>query len=141
VIPVRFFVDERRSPTPGVRLTDALVELAAEGTSQALAEIEARWRLVETAWSLDISRSLIGYDEGTGLLVPVVRRVALTSARDALNGYQKGTCFYCYTPVSTVSKDVDVADVDHLFPWRLQQGHRANPSCPSGCPVLWRRPP
>ena len=70
VIPVRFFVDERRSSTPGVRLTEALVELAAKGTSQALAEIEARWRLVETAWSLDISRSLIAYDEGTGLLCP-----------------------------------------------------------------------
>jgi len=120
-IPVRFFVDERRSSTPGVRLTDALVELAAKGTSQALAEIEARWRLVETAWSLDISRSLIAFDEGTGLLVPVARRVALTSARDALNGYQKGACFYCYNPISTVSNVVGVADVDHLFPWRLQQ--------------------
>jgi hypothetical protein len=55
------------------------------------------------------------------LLVPVLRRVALTSARDALNGYQKGACFYCYSPVSTVSKVVGVADVDHLFPRRLQQ--------------------
>jgi 5-methylcytosine-specific restriction endonuclease McrA len=53
--------------------------------------------------------------------VPVLRRVALTSARDALNGYQKGACFYCYSPVSTVSKVVGVADVDHLFPRRLQQ--------------------
>ena len=51
----------------------------------------------------------------------VASRLPCRCARDALNGYQKGTCFYCYRPVSTVSKDVDIADVDHLFPRRLQQ--------------------
>lgn len=45
------------------------------------------------------------------------RRVSLTSARDAPNGYQKGACFYCYRPVGTVSKEIELADVDHLFPW------------------------
>jgi hypothetical protein len=47
--------------------------------------------------------------------------VALTSARDALNGYQKGRCFYCYRPIGITSGAVDLADVDHFIPHVLQR--------------------
>jgi hypothetical protein len=93
----------------------------ALAVSAAAAEIEARWKLVETAWSLELSRSLIAYEPSSGLLVPSLRRVSLTSARDALNGYQKGSSFYCFRPISTVSNATELADVDHFIPHILQR--------------------
>lgn len=50
-IPIRFFIDER-SKRNGIVITDEL--LALKNTFQSINlpfEIEARWRLVETAWS------------------------------------------------------------------------------------------
>ncbi len=118
-VPTRFFVDDRAASN-GIRLTDDLLGLDDVTVAQTLAETEARWRLVETAWDLEISRSVIAYDDHTGLLVPSGRRRSVTSARDALNGYQKGRCFYCYRPVGTTPLAADLADVDHLFPHKLQ---------------------
>lgn len=115
-IPLRFFVDERSGRTRGIRLTDTVKQIAAGDGHQALAEIEARWRLVETAWELDLSDNLIAYETDSGLLVPQGRRTAVTKARDALNGYQKGRCFYCYRDVGTTPGAADLADVDHVFP-------------------------
>ena len=117
---VRFFEDARKSQVPGIVFTDELGQLAATSGPEALGETEARWRLVETAWDLSLSSSLIAYDSTRQLLVPSVRRVALTSARDALNGYQKGRCFYCYRPVGITSGAADLADVDHFIPHALQ---------------------
>jgi hypothetical protein len=70
-IPVRFYTDERNSRTKGIRLTDNLLRLLEEYQYQNLPhEVEARWRLVETAWELNISRNLIAvsYDDQDGLL-------------------------------------------------------------------------
>lgn len=120
-IPVRFFVDERNTSLRGIRLTSQLLGLAGAPAQQASAETEMRWRLVETAWSLEIDSSLIAYDDDTGLLLPSTRRKALGSARDALNGYQKGRCFYCYRPIGTTPGALDLADVDHLLPHVLQR--------------------
>jgi hypothetical protein len=47
------------------------------------------------------------------------RRTAITSARGALNGYQKGACFYCYSPVSTDGSTHGQAQVDHDFAWSI----------------------
>lgn len=120
-IPMRFFLDERRTATRGIRLTPEIQEIAAVAPMQAMAEIEARWRLVESAWSLGISRSLVSFENETGMLVSTNRHIPLTSARDALNGYQKGCCFYCYRPIGTTPEATDLADVDHLFPHVLQR--------------------
>ena len=61
-------------------------------------EIESRWRLVETAWELNISTNLIQvkYDDEKQLFYADSsnRRIDVTSSRDALNGYQKGKCFF-----------------------------------------------
>ena len=43
----------------------------------------------------------------------------VTSSRGALNGYQKGHCFYYFRPIS-ICADGD-ADVDHFFPHALKQ--------------------
>lgn len=117
----RFFLDERAA-AGGIRLTDALRHLAHDTAAADLeSETEARWRLVETAWELGVTSSLIAYDDETQAFTAAEgsRRVAVTSARPALNGYQKGRCFYCFTAV-TIEPGQHVADVDHVFPWALR---------------------
>ncbi len=95
-ISIRFFEDERRLSTQGIRLTDELLNLpeAVEG-EDLLIEAEARWRLVETAWELNLPRQVltVTYKPETKLLLPadLTRRKAITAARDALNGYQNGS--------------------------------------------------
>lgn len=41
-LPIRFYLDERRAKTQGIRLTDELQTVAALNRRQALAEVEAR---------------------------------------------------------------------------------------------------
>lgn len=85
-----------------------------------LKENEARWSLVETAWKLNLGENLISlnYDNETQMIMEPdkLRRRNITSARDALNGYQKGHCFYCFSNISITSGDERLADVDHFLP-------------------------
>ncbi len=123
-IPVRFFVDERAT-RGGINLTDELLALKDDFQYGNLnQEVEARWRLVETAWSLDISTRLLiaRYDPSAdGIYVESsgARRIEVTSCRDALNGYQKGKCFYCSSDISVEVGHKDLCDVDHFFPHTL----------------------
>ncbi len=55
------------------------------------------------------------------------RRKAVTTCRDALNGYQKGKCFYCFRDVSVIEGTDDLGDVDHVFPHRLKPHRVAEP--------------
>jgi 5-methylcytosine-specific restriction endonuclease McrA len=122
-IPIRFFVDERQS-NGGIRLTDELFRLRERLQFGNLPqEIEARWRLVETAWQLSITRTALAVDvDGESLVISKDgRRVNLTGCRDALNGYQKGKCFYCFTDISVENTSERLADVDHFHPRTLVQ--------------------
>jgi hypothetical protein len=116
-VPVRFFLDERRQSTKGIRLTDDLRQVREDFQYCNLpSELEARWRLVETAWELNLPRHVLAvtYEPEGELLVVEdgkVRRRPITSSRDALNGYQKGRCFYCRRNI-----DAQRADVDHFIP-------------------------
>jgi hypothetical protein len=81
-------------------------------------EAEARWRLVETAWLLDLPRAGIAIQadpESNLLFLERTRRVNLTGVRAALNGYQRGRCFYCQNEVPLTA-----TEVDHFFPWVLK---------------------
>ena len=123
--PVSFFTNERLSSrVKAIALTDELFRMLESNQAQNLpAEIESRWRLVETAWELGISRNLIAvdYDVDQSLLfVQGNRRVNITSCRSALNGYQKGKCFYCFGEISIVSGAGDLTDVDHFLPYVLR---------------------
>jgi len=123
-IPTRFFLDERRE-NRGIRLTTEFHQLLeGEHSDNLPQEAEARWRLVETAWDLGVSRNLleIKFDsEGERLFVEkATRRVDVTSCRDSLNGYQRGRCFYCSATLSIVDGVYDDADVDHFFPHVLK---------------------
>ena len=40
----------------------------------------------------------------------------ITSSRDALNGYQKGKCFYSFQDISINPNDKNLCHVDHFFP-------------------------
>jgi len=125
--PVRFFTDERAGRTKGLALTEDLLRLAQQGQHVNLPhEIEGRWRLVETAWTLNISRHLmtVQYDRAAQALftiAPSRRRVTITSCRNALNGYQKGKCFYCFADIAIDDHALNLADVDHFLPHTLKQ--------------------
>jgi hypothetical protein len=132
-IGVRFFTDERGGPKKGVRLTDDFMRLTEQYQHRNLPyEVEARWRLVETAWQLNLPRNtlVVAYDSGAKLLIAedrLLRRTSIAPCRDALNGYQKGKCFYCFGDVSLVEGAADLADVDHFFPHRLKGFRVADP--------------
>lgn len=130
-IDKRFFIDERKSNN-GIRLTENLFSLFETNQFLSLSdEVEARWRLVETAWELNVSKNLIAvdYDKDTSNLFvqKANRRVDVTSSRSALNGYQKGKCFHCFTDISISKSDGKMADVDHFFPWKLKEYGVAHP--------------
>ena len=124
-IPRSFFNREQWKSAKQITLTDELLQLVANENFMNLEqETEARWRLVETSWSLNISRNLIAvnYDPVEEILFTQSnRRVDITSCRDALNGYQKGKCFYCFKPISLESSSPDFTEVDHFFPHVLRE--------------------
>ena len=120
-VPVRFFADERKTGgVSAIRLTDDLRRLATSVQGGALsAEAESRWRLVETAWQLNLPRAGVAVQADLALnllFVERIRRVNLTPVRPALNGYQRGKCFYCQADVLLTQ-----VDVDHFFPWVLKE--------------------
>ncbi|MBE2189002.1 MAG: HNH endonuclease [Candidatus Kapabacteria bacterium] len=91
-------------------------------------EVEARWKLVETAWNLSIRPSLleVKYDEPQSLFFiesDLMRRVDVTSVRDSLNGYQKGKCFYSNYEISINKGDQNLCAVDHFLPHQNKMIH------------------
>lgn len=124
-VPVRFFHDERSNGSC-INISDDLLKLTSSVQFDSFAqEIEARWRLVETAWELNLPAKLlsVSYDkqEETILFKDSNRRIGISSCRDALNGYQKGLCFYSRTPISLNRLSLDLCDVDHFLPHTLCQ--------------------
>lgn len=123
-VPTRFFVDER-STAGGIRISQELVDLAAQPELPDLErEVEARWCLVEEAWGsrAEGRQAIVLYDSPREILVPALfgKRRTITEVRPALNGYQKGHCFYCFQPITvTPGPEGPIADVDHLFPHSL----------------------
>lgn len=119
-----FFVDERKSGK-GILLTDDFLKLRETLQFSNLSdETEARWQLVESAWENNISKNLMlmSYEKETEKLIGItkLRRINVTSARHALNGYQKGRCFYCYREISIAKNSDNLTDVDHFYPNRLK---------------------
>jgi hypothetical protein len=123
-IPVRFYEDERQV-SAGIRITDEFSRLVESSQLMNLpSEVEARWRLVETAWEMGFSRNLltINFDAESELLFvvdKVNRRKSVTSSRGALNGYQKGKCFYCGSGIDLTG--AKLPEVDHFFSHALKQ--------------------
>lgn len=120
-VPTRFFIDKRQSSQPSIIIAPSMQSIIEAGSTAADEETEARWRLVETAWDIGLSPHVIDFDRGSEFLIHPTRRRPITSTRSALNGYQKGRCFYCFQPISISVSSMDLADVDHLFPHVLQR--------------------
>jgi len=105
-LPVQFYTKDYSARSRKIILTDEIFKLQDTAFFADFAkETESRWRLVETAWEQNISAGLldIQYSELGDLLyidTKRFRRMAVTSARAALNGYQKGKCFYCFDDIS-----------------------------------------
>jgi 5-methylcytosine-specific restriction endonuclease McrA len=122
--PQRFFSDERKSHK-ALRITDEFGHLLEGKAAAGLPrEVESRWRLVEAAWRLRVARYMVVTHDPSNelLLLPdgAYRRKAVTSSRDALNGYQRGQCFYCKSAIS-LTDEAYLPDVDHFFPHALKQ--------------------
>ena len=123
-VEATFFETDKKNKR--IILTDELFSLTDDPQFKALdRETESRWNLVETAWSNNISRNLltVSYDQlqEDFYVDQSLRRKDVTSARGALNGYQKGKCFYCQESISINPHDPNLCDVDHFFPHYLQQ--------------------
>ena len=122
---VRFYADERSGRKTQLRLTDEFFRLSKQNAAESLSsELEARWRLVETAWELTLPQHVIEYDSEAEQLTVKLEdthgRRPVTNCRDALNGYQKGKCFYCFTAIVAGTSLGDPVEVDHFFPHRLK---------------------
>jgi hypothetical protein len=122
-ITERFFIDER-DKNSGIRVTDRF-SMLIEGKEVAdlPLEVEARWRLVETAWELGMPRQLlvVHHDKASQSLFVENRsrkRTSVTGSRDALNGYQRGHCFYCHAEIHIGYRAL-LPEVDHFFPHAL----------------------
>ena len=124
-IEKRFFNDEREA-NAGIRITDEFSQLLEREQANNLPfEVESRWRLVEKAWELNISNRLTAIDfdletESLFASIDTNRRQAVTSSRDALNGYQKGSCFYCFDDIYLGDESSKSPHVDHFFPHTLK---------------------
>jgi hypothetical protein len=126
-IETQFFIDERKQ-RGGIVITDDLLKLRETLQFPNLPlEAEARWRLVETAWGLGFHPALLSvtYDRDSSVFYVrnrVRERIDVTSSRDALDGYQKGRCFYCFREISIEPTNPLLADVDHFLPHTLLVG-------------------
>jgi 5-methylcytosine-specific restriction endonuclease McrA len=121
----RFFSDNR-SDDNSIILTDNFYRLKEKDTfNNLIFEAESRWNLWETAISLEINPSLLQVknDSDSNILFIInkdKKRKPITSSRDALNGYQKGNCFYCSKPISIKIGNENTCHVDHFFPHKLK---------------------
>lgn len=124
-IPVEFYTKDYQPRNKKIILTDNVFKLQETPYAENFAiETESRWNLVETAWELGISRNLLNvrYDDASQIFFvdSNFRRKNVTSARGALNGYQKGKCFYCFDDITVSEDETNTCDVDHFFPHTLQ---------------------
>jgi hypothetical protein len=132
IIPDPFYQKNFVAGKKEIVITDNLMKLLDTFQFKNLnQEVEARWKLVETAWSLNINQNVIDvqYDEQDSLLFiqdNFMRRINITSVRDALNGYQKGKCFYSFQDISISKNDgVSVCAVDHFLPHLHKRHHHS----------------
>ncbi len=123
----KFFIDER-SINKGLRITDEFSKLTeSTQVGNITQEVDSRWRLVETAWNIGVSSNhlVVQHDHQLGEIFTfdsLKKRKSVTSTRGALNGYQKGHCFYCDAELSLLGQYLNT-DVDHFFPHKLKNSY------------------
>jgi len=93
-------------------LTDALFDALNPNLSEADDELEARWGLLEGAFTINQSQAqyVLSNDIRSTYLAQGHQRLGLTKNRPFLQGYQCNVCFYCGEPLGTS------VHVDHVLP-------------------------
>lgn len=128
VIPNKFY-EKSTGTSKGIIATDSLLHLKESIQFENLDyEVESRWNLVETAWNLNVKPSLLEvcYDNNSSELYTIendMKRIDITSVRGALNGYQKGKCFYSFQDISIESGLSNQCEVDHFLPHKNKMAH------------------
>tara|TARA_A100001011_G_C14268479_1_gene825840 strand:- start:561 stop:1577 length:1017 start_codon:yes stop_codon:yes gene_type:complete len=118
------FFENNRKKNNSIIFTDNFYSLLDEDKFQNLPkELDSRWNLWENSIFLGTNSSLLQLDineheELTLMNVPV------TSARNAIIGYQEGRCFYCRKRLSLNRSHKDACEVDHFFPKYLFERFR-----------------
>jgi 5-methylcytosine-specific restriction endonuclease McrA len=125
-VPKRFFTVEGSSAKRVIHPTEQLLNINDSSSAVLDGEVEARWRLVETGWSIGVPSRLLDVrmDKPTEQLI--VRsdsrgRKNIGSAKWAFNGYQDGKCFYCNVELDTPDIIATKTHVDHVIPYLLDQ--------------------
>lgn len=132
LIPDPLYEKDYQGKRKEIVITDNLLKLKDSFHMQNFEqEVEARWNLVETAWNLQINPNLleVKYDEDKSLFFlenNAMRRTDITSVRDALNGYQKGKCFYSFQDISVLAGSDKICQVDHFLPHTNKLIHAEN---------------
>jgi diadenosine tetraphosphate (Ap4A) HIT family hydrolase/5-methylcytosine-specific restriction endonuclease McrA len=112
----------------GILITDEFsVLLQSPHINSLPVEVDHRWRVVEHAWRLGVSKHVLSGDitcdfekekktfYGETFKNGKKRRVSLAGIAGLLNGYQMGRCFYCFRTMSLASAGLR-PEVDHFFP-------------------------
>jgi hypothetical protein len=94
-----------------LHLKDGLFSIASEGKITLLEELEARWSLLEGAFSIYQENWQLSNDVRAIYLQSGYQRTDLTSNIPFLQGYQGNTCFYCGEAIE--KHDIQV---DHVLP-------------------------
>ena len=123
-IPKRFFVVEGNGSDRKLQITDQLLRIDNLRSALLEREVEARWKLVETAWSIGVPTRLLNVEmEETSQELIVTRdfskRKPIGNAKWVLSGYQDGKCFYCNSELDTINKLAKQTHVDHVIPKEL----------------------
>ena len=111
-IPVDFY----RYDDKTLYLTESVHRLLTSPEREALmSEVDSRWGLIEAAFQMkrEVDASLES-DIRALYLLSGYERTDITDTIPVLNGYQKGTCFYCAE--SMLGHDIHV---DHVIPRQL----------------------
>lgn len=103
-----------------VRLTPDLIHIAQSEQAAGLrAELEARWNIVETSFTIGVGRSLIreglAVDWTALTLTDKRRRRPVTGVKEATIGFQHGRCLIC----NFAMVPADETAIDHVFPYSL----------------------
>ncbi|MFG2117809.1 HNH endonuclease [Streptomyces sp. NPDC048710] len=103
-----------------VRLTPDFLRLAqSEEATNLVAELGARWNIVESSFAAGVGRSLVEdgvtLDWGTLRLTDKRRRRSVTGIVEATIGFQHGRCLIC----GDALLQGDAIAVDHVFPFSL----------------------
>lgn len=125
-VDFKYFDLKKDKSNKSIVLTDSLLDLKKNIQFENLhKEVDGRWNLLERAWQLKIPERLLLVENDIKLENLFIKskdnRINITGSRNALNGYQEGRCFYCKSIISIESNKEDTSDVDHFFPYSLEE--------------------